>query len=75
VQPIHSRADRRRCTAAAPLADLNPIERAFAKRNALLRYASERTLEATWQTIGAFLRHFIPQECADYPANAGYGSI
>jgi transposase len=55
--------------------DLNPIEQAFAKLKALLRNASERTLEATWRRIGDLLDHFTPQECANYLANAGYASI
>jgi transposase len=55
--------------------DLNPIEQAFAKLKALLRKASERTLEATWRRIGDLLTHFTPDECANYLAHAGYGSI
>ena len=55
--------------------DLNPIEQAFAKLKALLRNASERTLEATWRRIGDLLDHFSPQECANYLANAGYAAI
>lgn len=55
--------------------DLNPIEQAFAKLKALLRNASERALETTWRRIGDLLRHFTPQECANYLANAGYASI
>jgi transposase len=55
--------------------DLSPIEQAFAKLKALLRNASERTLEATWRRIGDLLDHFSPQECANYLANAGYAAI
>jgi len=55
--------------------DLNPIEQAFAKLKALLRKASERTLEATWRRIGELLGHFTPAECANYLAHAGYASI
>ena len=55
--------------------DLNPIEQAFAKLKALLRKASERTLEATWRRIGDLLTHFTPDECANYLAHAGYSSI
>ncbi len=54
--------------------DLNPIEQVFAKLKTLLRKAAERTLEATWQRIGALLSAFTPQECANYFANAGYAS-
>ena len=35
--------------------DLNPIEQVFAKLKTLLRKAAERTVEATWKRIGAFL--------------------
>ena len=55
--------------------DLNPIEQAFAKLKALLRKASERTLEATWRRIGDLIDHFTPAECANYLRNAGYASI
>lgn len=54
--------------------DLNPIEQVFAKLKTLLRKASERTVEATWQRIGALLTSFKPRECANYLANAGYAS-
>lgn len=52
--------------------DLNPIELAFAKLNALLRKAAERTRDALWDRIGQILRAFSPQECANYLAHAGY---
>jgi transposase len=55
--------------------DLNPIEQVFAKLKTLLRKAAERTVEATWQRIGALLAAFTPQECANYFRNAGYASI
>lgn len=53
--------------------DLNPIEQVFAKLKTLVREAAERSVEATWRRIGA-LTCFTPQECANYPANAGYAS-
>src|SRR5580658_1234926 len=40
--------------------DLNPIEQAFAKIKTLLRKADARTIEQTWQTIGALLDCFTP---------------
>jgi transposase len=52
--------------------DFNPIEKAFAKLNALLRKAAARTKEALWKTIGTVLEAFTPQECANYFAAAGY---
>jgi transposase len=55
--------------------DLNPIEQVFAKLKTLLRKAAERTIEATWQRIGALLQCFTPAECANYIRNAGYASI
>jgi transposase len=54
--------------------DLNPIEQAFAKLKHLLRQASERSVEATWQRIGQVLDLFTPEECASYFKNAGYAS-
>jgi transposase len=55
--------------------DLNPIEQMFAKLKTLLRKAAERTVEATWQRIGALLPTISSQECANYFRNAGYASI
>ena len=55
--------------------DLNPIEQVFAKLKTLLRKAAERTVEATWQRIGALLQCFTPAECANYIRNAGYASV
>lgn len=54
--------------------DLNPIEQVFAKLKLLLRKAAERSVEATWQRIGALLDDFPPHECANYLQNAGYAS-
>jgi transposase len=54
--------------------DLNPIEQVFAKLKTLLRKAAERTVETTWQRIGALLKCFTPAECANYLVNAGYAS-
>jgi len=54
--------------------DLNPIEQVFAKLKHLMRKASERNLDATWQRIGTLLPSFSQQECANYFHNAGYAS-
>jgi transposase len=54
--------------------DLNPVEQVFAKLKTLLRKAAERTVEATWQRMGALLNGFTPQECANYIRNAGYAA-
>ncbi len=53
--------------------DLNPIEQAFAKLEALLRKAAERSVTALWQRIGYLIELFPPRECHRYIANAGYG--
>ena len=53
--------------------DLNPIEHAFAKLKALLRKAGARTKDDLWNTIGALLQAFTPQECRNYLSNSGYG--
>jgi transposase len=50
----------------------NPIENAFAKLKALLRGAAERTVAASWTTIGSLIDSFTPDECANYFAAAGY---
>jgi transposase len=55
--------------------DLNPIENAFAKLKALLRKAAARTIEELWEMIGKALHAFTPNECLNYFAAAGYGSI
>ena len=48
-------------------------EQAFAKLKALLRKAAERTVDGLWTVIGQLLEIFPPAECANYPANSGYG--
>jgi transposase len=55
--------------------DLNPIEQAFAKLKALLRKIAARTVGKLWDAIGDLLERFAPQECLNYFANAGYGSL
>jgi transposase len=52
--------------------DLNPIEQVFAKLKALLRKAAARTRDALWDTIGALLDAFSPNECRNYLAHCGY---
>jgi transposase len=52
--------------------DFNPIENAFAKLKALLRKVAERTIEGLWRVIGRLIETFIPKECANYFAAAGY---
>ena len=45
--------------------DLNPIKQVFAKLKHLLRKAQARSRDAVCTTIGALLRTYTPQECAD----------
>ena len=52
--------------------DFNPIENAFAKLKALLRKAAERTVDGLWTAIGRIVDLFIPAECRNYFAAAGY---
>jgi transposase len=52
--------------------DFNPIENAFAKLKALLRKAAARTIHTLWNASGQLLDTFIPRECANYFAAAGY---
>ena len=40
-----------------------------------MRKAQPRNVEATWRKAGQLLDLFTPQECANYLANAGYGSV
>jgi transposase len=54
--------------------DLNPIEQSFAKLKALIRKAAARSRDALWNAIGQLLSRFVPHECANYFANAGYAT-
>jgi transposase len=53
--------------------DLNPIENAFARLKAHLRKSAARTLDALERAAKA-LRQFKPDQCANFFAQAGYGS-
>ena len=52
--------------------DFNPIEMAFSKLKAILRAAAQRTLDGLWNTIKQAIECFMPSECANYFAAAGY---
>ena len=52
--------------------DLNPIEMAFAKLQALLRKAQERSLPGLWAAIGNLLNRFTPAKCRNYFRAAAY---
>ena len=52
--------------------DLNPIEKAFAKLKALLRKIAARTITELWDAIRDVPLEFMPAECANYFASAGY---
>jgi len=51
---------------------LNPIEKFFAKRKALLRKAATRRVDALWKEIGALLTTVPQEECSTYLASCGY---
>ena len=55
--------------------DLDPIEMAFSKHNALLQKAADRTVEGLWTAIGQILETFQPQEWRNFFAAAGYDPI
>lgn len=52
--------------------DLNPIEKAFSKLKAHLRKAAERTFTGLWNAIGRLGDGFMPDECTNFFAAAGY---
>jgi transposase len=52
--------------------DLNPIEMAFAKLKAFLRAIAARTIPDLWEALKNALDIFLPNECANYFAAAGY---
>ena len=60
---------------AALLADLNPIEMAFAKLKAALRKAAARSIEALDDAIAHALAAFTAQECLNFFAAAGYDRV
>ena len=55
--------------------DLNPIEQTFAKIKHWMRAAQKRTIQETWQHIGALVSSIKPEECANFLVNAGYASV
>lgn len=55
--------------------DLNPIEQAFAKIKHWARKAAARSRDTLWREIGSILGTISENECANYFANAGYGSV
>lgn len=52
--------------------DFNPIELVFSKFKRLLRSASNRTVDALWQTCGRLLHQFTENECRNYFRHCGY---
>jgi transposase len=52
--------------------DFNPIEMAFAKLKAFLRAIAARTIPDLWEALKNALDIFLPNECANYFAAAGY---
>jgi transposase len=55
--------------------DFNPIENGFSKLKAHLRKASARTLDTLEAAVATALKTFQPDECANFFAHAGYGSL
>ena len=55
--------------------DFNPIEMAFSKFKALIRAAEPRTLEDLRKAAANAIEKFIPTECKNFFAKAGYQSI
>ena len=52
--------------------DLNPIEEAFSKIEALVRKEGARTPEALVEAIGRALAALTPEDAAGWFAHAGY---
>ncbi len=52
--------------------DLNPIELAFAKLEALLQKAGERPVDDIWTRIGGILDAVTPEECRSDFNPTGY---
>jgi transposase len=55
--------------------DLNPVEQASAKPEALLRKAAARTGDAPWAVIADPLGAYSPGECRNYLADCGYEPV
>jgi len=55
--------------------DFNPIEQAFSKLKAHLRKAAERTVTGLWNAIGRLVDGFMPKECMNFFAAAGYDAF
>lgn len=52
--------------------DLNPIEMAFAKLQALIRRAAARAYDALWQAVGHVCELFSEDKCYNFFKAAGY---
>jgi transposase len=55
--------------------DLNPIEMAFAKIKAFLRATAARTIPDLWEALKNAVDIFLPSECQNYFAAAGYNPL
>jgi transposase len=55
--------------------DLNPIEQFFAKLKSILRKVGASTVTSLWKAIAAAFKAVLPQECAAFLANSGYGQL
>jgi len=52
--------------------DLNSIEMAFGKLQALLRTRTTRTVDALWNALRTLVDCFTPEECANFFRHDGY---
>ena len=55
--------------------DLNLIEQVFAKLKHFLRKDQPRTQGDLWKNVGAILKKFRPEECANYLVDSGYAAV
>ena len=53
----------------------DPIEQAFAKLKHFLRKDRPRTRDGLWRNVGAILKKFRPEECANRLVNSGYAAV
>ena len=52
--------------------DLNPIENAYSKLEALMRKGGARTVDALAKPVGRSIKTFRPSDCRGYFSHAGY---
>ena len=55
--------------------DPDPIRQVFAKPEHFLRKDRPRTRDGLWRNVGAILKKFRPEECANCLVNSGYAAV